>query len=114
MGMSDAQLLLLIGICWVPVVILGILGFATLLRRDGRTSAMSAATVPPVRLGTIELAEGDQTRELELQWVNGAFVAGDGRSVMPTMIAELDTQGRVHWASEQQRWWFRERFAEGT
>ena len=44
--------------------------------------------------------------------MNGAFVADDGQPLMPTVIAELDGQSRVLWASEAQQDWFRRRFVE--
>ena len=112
-GIDSTYLLLLIGICWVPIVILGIVGFAAVLRRDRRPSAMSFASAPPVRLGVLQLEQDGQLYDVGFQWVNGGFVAEDGQSLMPTVIAELDAQDRVHWASEQQRSWFRQRFVEG-
>jgi hypothetical protein len=112
MGIGQTQLLLFVGMCWVPFVILGILGFAATLRRERRPSAASFAAVPPVRLGTLQLERDGQPFEVGFQWVNGSFLAEDGQGLMPTVIAELDAEGGVHWASEQQRVWFRQRFGE--
>jgi hypothetical protein len=109
-GLGSTQLLLLVGICWVPIVILGIFGFAAVLRRESRPSAMTHATVPPVRLGALQLERDGQSHEVGFQWVNGSFVAEDGQALMPTTIAELDAQARVQWGSDEQRVWFRQRF----
>jgi hypothetical protein len=112
MGIGQTQLLLIVGICWVPLVLLGIFGFAAVLRREKRPSAMSFAAVPPVRLGTLQLEQDGQPYEVGFQWLNGSFVAEDGQSLVPTVIAELDAQDRVQWASQQQQAWFRQRFGE--
>jgi hypothetical protein len=112
MGIGQTQLLLIVGICWVPLVLLGIFGFAAVLRREKRPSAMSFAAVPPVLLGTLRLEQDGQPYEVGFQWLNGSFIAEDGQSLVPTVIAELDAQDRVQWASQQQQAWFRQRFGE--
>ena len=59
-GISQTQVLLLVGICWVPVLILGIFGFAAVLRREKRPSAMSYASAPAIRLGSLQLERDGQ------------------------------------------------------
>ncbi len=113
LGLNSTQLLLIVGICWVPVILLGILGFAEVLRRQRRPAAMSAASVPAVRLGTLSLERDGVSREVGFEWRNGSFVAEDGQSIEPSVIAELDGDAKVNWASEQQGEWFRRRFVQG-
>jgi hypothetical protein len=111
-GIGQTQLLLLVGLCWVPIILLGIFGFALVLRRDRRPSAMSFASTPRVRLGTVRLEQDGRSYEVGFEWANGSFVSEDGQSLMPTVIAELDAQNRVEWGSEQQQAWFRQRFVD--
>ena len=113
-NIGQTQILLLVGICWVPVIILGIFGFALVLRREKRPKAISFASTPPIRLGTLQLERDGQPYEIGFQWQNGVFVASDGQTMLPSVIAELDAAGRVQWASQQQQAWFRQRFVEGS
>ncbi len=112
-GLGSTQLLLLVAICWVPILLLGIVGFALVLRREKLPSAMSFAAAPPVRLGVVVSEQDGVASEVGFEWRNGVFVAQDGQPLTPPVLAELDAAGRVRWASQQQQAWFRQRFVEG-
>ena len=114
MMIDTTRALIVVGICLVPIVIIGVFGFAAVLRRGRPASAMSFAAAPSIRLGELLLEREGQLYEVGFRWVNGTFVAEDGQPLMPTAIADLDAQGRVRWGSEQQRAWFRQRFVDNT
>jgi hypothetical protein len=111
-GLTSSQVLLLVGICWVPVVLLGIFGFAAVLRRERKPSAASQASAGAVRLGTIETDRDGAGAIVSLEWRDGGFFSGDGQPLLPAAIAELDGRSKVQWATAEQASWFRGRFVE--